>query len=65
VTQAISTCAVSCNCGHSICQTGQKLSPDCNPCVKYVCQVDSVCCDSNWDGACVAEVESVCGINCN
>jgi hypothetical protein len=65
VTQAQTSCGVSCACAHSICQAGEKMNKDCHPCVKNVCLVDAFCCDNNWDGACVAEVGSVCGIICN
>ncbi|UQA62512.1 hypothetical protein [Polyangium aurulentum] len=58
-------CGTGCNCAHSICQEGGPLDPGCNPCVTAVCKADAFCCNGNWDGICVGEVASVCGISCN
>jgi hypothetical protein len=32
--------------------------------VDRICAVDSYCCSVSWDGICVGEVASVCGMNC-
>jgi len=64
VNQAESLCSTQCNCAHSLCDSGGALSPSCDPCVAAVCQADPYCCDSDWDGVCVGEVGSVCGIVC-
>jgi hypothetical protein len=54
-----------CNtCAHDICLTGVALAAGCDPCVAQVCAVDSFCCNTSWDGICVGEVTSVCGIAC-
>ncbi|NUQ74587.1 MAG: hypothetical protein HUU21_13615 [Polyangiaceae bacterium] len=58
-------CMTQCDCAHSICTEGEKLSATCNPCAQAVCEADPYCCDNGWDGACVGEVEKICGINCN
>ncbi|MDI1478600.1 hypothetical protein [Polyangium sp. y55x31] len=65
VAAAKAKCGVSCACAHSICQGGGALDPTCNPCAAAVCKADPYCCEQNWDGICVGEVELVCGINCN
>ncbi|MEJ7731970.1 MAG: hypothetical protein WKG00_22515 [Polyangiaceae bacterium] len=61
---AVTLCNTGCNCQHSVCAQGGDLSPGCNPCAAAVCEADSYCCDSNWDGACVNEAISICGIDC-
>lgn len=61
-------CNTQCDCAHNICegdQPGDPLTPTCNPCVEAVCEVDPYCCSDDWDGYCVGEVETICGINCN
>jgi hypothetical protein len=65
VDAATMKCSTGCNCAHSICQTGDKLDPGCNPCAAALCQADPYCCNTNWDGICAGEVGSICGINCN
>jgi hypothetical protein len=58
-------CNTQCDCAHSICVEGMMLAATCNPCAKAVCAADPYCCMNGWDGACVGEVEKICGINCN
>ena len=42
--------------------TGDVLLSGCaDQCVTDVCAVDSFCCSTNWDSACVTKVYSVCG----
>ncbi len=54
-----------CNtCAHPICMTGVALVNGCDPCVTQICAVDPFCCNTSWDGICVGEVGSVCGIAC-
>jgi len=64
VDQAKMSCKHQCNCQHSICQNGGPLGNDCNPCVTELCKVDDYCCNNGWDGQCVGEVGSICGITC-
>lgn len=64
VDQAKTTCNTQCNCAHSICTDGDKLDPGCNPCAAAVCTVDDYCCNAGWDGICVGEVATICGIVC-
>lgn len=64
IDKAKTTCQTGCDCAHSICQEGETLTADCNPCAKAVCAADMYCCTAGWDGYCVAEVEAICGINC-
>jgi hypothetical protein len=55
-------------CHHDLCQTGELLIGGefpCVPCVQKVCDVDPFCCNSSWDGQCVAEVSSICGLSCS
>ena len=58
------TCAQDCSCAHNICQTGDPLAADCDPCVTMVCAQDPFCCDNSWDGTCVSEADSICGAGC-
>jgi hypothetical protein len=54
-----------CNtCNHDICLAGVALVAGCDPCVTQICGVDPFCCSNSWDGLCVDEVGSVCGIVC-
>lgn len=64
VALAVTECGTSCDCEHSVCQTGAALDPTCNPCVADLCLADSYCCAAAWDGICVDEVASVCGVEC-
>lgn len=65
VDQAKTSCNTQCDCSHSICQGGAVLDGSCNPCAAEICKADSYCCDTDWDGICVGEVGSICGIVCN
>jgi hypothetical protein len=58
------TCAQDCGCAHAVCETGEALSPDCDPCVQMVCGQDAFCCNDNWDGNCVGAADSICGAGC-
>jgi hypothetical protein len=57
------------SCTHSLCTSGAALVNSCDSskadCVSAVCNVDSFCCTSAWDGTCVSEVDTVCGNNCH
>ncbi|WP_437593948.1 hypothetical protein [Sorangium sp. So ce1000] len=66
VDAAEQTCEVSCDeaCAHDLCSPGAPLDSQCDPCAQAVCAADPYCCDNSWDRACVAEVESVCGLTC-
>nr|MCU0659946.1 hypothetical protein [Polyangiaceae bacterium] len=52
------------SCAHPLCSTGDKLTKDCDPCAKQICDKDPFCCNSSWDGLCVKQVESVCNLSC-
>lgn len=52
-------------CAHDKCALGEKLAASCDPCVAQICAADSFCCQSSWDGYCVEEVASICGLSCN
>jgi hypothetical protein len=47
-----------------MCETGEPLGDDCDPCIASICAADPFCCTSSWDAICVGEVESVCGLTC-
>jgi hypothetical protein len=49
---------------HGMCNPGPPLQASFDPCVASICAVDSFCCNSLWDPACVAKVTSVCGKSC-
>jgi hypothetical protein len=49
-------------CGHSICETGPRLSSTCDTCVVNICARDPFCCTNSWDALCVSEVGSICGL---
>ena len=51
-------------CGHSLCTSGAALSAGCHDCASAICAVDDSCCSVSWDGTCVDEVASVCGLVC-
>jgi hypothetical protein len=60
-------CVSQGGCAHDICQQGGFLTPGCDEagCVAQVCAADPFCCfQGTWDAVCVAEVTSICGINC-
>jgi hypothetical protein len=61
---ANSECMAGCDCTHPICQQGDALTDGCEPCVTAICEADAFCCNSNWDGYCVAEVQTICDIEC-
>lgn len=56
--------AYNTGCGHDPCQTGSALGPSCSECVELICNLDNFCCTSEWDGICVGEVNSFCGLSC-
>lgn len=47
-------------CLHPLNETGPALDPACSVCVETVCNSDSFCCNSSWDGICVGEAVSFC-----
>jgi hypothetical protein len=49
---------------HLACLQGPQMVGANDPCVQQICNADSFCCDSGWDGTCVNEVESVCNLTC-
>lgn len=52
-------------CAHPTCAAGGPLVSGCEPCAGTLCAQDPYCCTTAWDGTCVNEVASVCGITCN
>jgi len=55
---------ISPSCAHLVCTTGVALVNGCHPCVGQICAADAFCCSNSWDGICVGEVGSVCGLAC-
>ena len=56
------TCAAACS--HSPCETGAPLDSTCTSCAAEVCFQDPSCCTDDWDQFCVAQVQTVCGYQC-
>jgi len=48
-------------CSHGECETGDRLSPACSPCVANVCAADPFCCQVAWDDLCVDGAAQICG----
>ena len=62
--------SVSCgtgSCAHALCAAGASLTAGCdsNGTVSAICAADPYCCSTSWDSACVSEISSVAGKNCN
>lgn len=53
-------CPGSTTCAHDVCTQGEALDPNCHACVAAVCAADPICCDTQWDGICVAEAQDLC-----
>lgn len=65
VNAVIATCGVSCACAHDLCVPDMgPLATGCDPCVDAICLADPYCCNADWDGICVDEIDVVCGILC-
>jgi hypothetical protein len=48
-------------CTHAPTATGIALTPSCSSCAGDLCAIDAYCCETKWDGMCVAEAREVCG----
>jgi len=48
-------------CTHDLCEVGEGLNSNCDPCVTDICQFDPYCCQTEWDDFCVEKVLSECG----
>ncbi|KAI8897417.1 hypothetical protein BC833DRAFT_621264 [Globomyces pollinis-pini] len=57
-----STTIPTSSCAHNICLTGGALPSSCDPCVAKIIAVDQYCAIF-WDGICVGQVLSVCGLD--
>jgi hypothetical protein len=51
-------------CSHSLCMSGAKLDPACDPCAAKICSSDDYCCNVRWSSVCVSEIASTCGNLC-
>jgi hypothetical protein len=52
-------------CGQSLCMRGDLPMPyGCHPCVDRICDVDPYCCLHEFDGRCLTQVDTVCGLVC-
>ncbi len=61
------TCEIDCGmctCAHDLCTEGSALAIGCDGCVMAICGTDPFCCTTFWDGLCVNEVTSICGLTC-
>jgi hypothetical protein len=64
---AVATCGIDCgggNCEHDLCEVGTPLDPACDTCVTDVCNIDSFCCEVEWDQLCIDLAVATCGIDC-
>ncbi|HWB82078.1 MAG TPA: hypothetical protein VG755_44250, partial [Nannocystaceae bacterium] len=54
------------SCGHSLCSTGAAVTSGCDPsnCAGTICATDPFCCNNSFDGICVGETSSLCGLSC-
>lgn len=67
-----SCCNYNHTCSHSICSTGARLVKGCDSasddCTTKICNIPALayCCQNNqnWDAACVAAVNTQCGLPC-
>jgi hypothetical protein len=68
VSEASSICLIACqgSCTHSPCVAAEALIQGCDAagCVSSICATDPFCCSTSWDGICVGEVGSICGLSC-
>ena len=52
-------------CGQSLCEASPNPMPyGCHSCVVQICDEDPDCCNNAFDQACVAKVNSLCGLVC-
>lgn len=66
IQQAESLCGLQCDasCNHDTCSVGDPLAPSCDTCTDTVCALDPYCCETAWDGRCVAAAAQSCDITC-
>jgi hypothetical protein len=65
VQEAADGCGLSCTvCTHSLCSQGNPLETSCDPCVAQVCATDPYCCNNTWDGRCIDQAQTTCGLQC-
>jgi hypothetical protein len=68
--EAEQLCGLSCggggggSCAHDECSSGGSLNPSCSSCAQAVCSADPYCCNTEWDGQCVDEVDAYCSFSC-
>lgn len=48
------------SCDHDVCASGGPLKTDCDDCTAKVCAKDAYCCESSWDGLCIAKASELC-----
>lgn len=53
-------CGMPAPCSHNPCLPGAPLNPDCAPCVKVICNIDSFCCSTQWDLTCSTKAADMC-----
>lgn len=52
-------------CGKSLCATSTSPMPyGCHSCVVQICDIDTACCDTAFNQACLDKVYTVCGLAC-
>lgn len=65
VCNSLKCAAAAPSCAHTQCTMGAALNPSCDSCAAMICSVDPYCCTIGWDSLCVAQVSSVCSMNCD
>lgn len=58
-------CGTTCNqqnCTHPLCETGEKLAPDCDGCVAQVYSQHPSCCTVEWNEECISYVKKYCAV---
>ena len=53
-------------CGQSLCSSSDDnpMPFGCHPCVDRICSIDESCCTTAFNDACLAKVDTVCGLVC-
>jgi hypothetical protein len=51
-------------CPHDACEAGEKMDATCDACIAGVCELDSFCCESEYDAFCVEEAATVAACGC-
>jgi len=64
VNEAVTQCDAECQCGETCCEVGEATGCAGAACEDCVCDLDDFCCNTAWDGLCVAGAEADCAKAC-